>query len=320
MLQRPLLVALCASIGFVPSLCGQTGPELTARELFYSAVQPANQAAPKPEAPKPAALPAPKAPPKRPPATAVKTPPAALPAAPAAPETRPPAVSRPEPSALPGGARIYEAAAPVRTTAPAPSGGPALGLRYTILKRQGDSMVETAPDTVFHAGDRIQFAVQANAPGYLYIISQGSSGTWKPMFPSAEVENGDNHVEGLRNYTMPPGSRIVFDEQTGIEKVFIVLSRQPEPDLEKMIYSLQGPKTQPTSAPEPRTPPRTLMASASIDDRMVGQFRRAYARDLVIEKVDPSTSGEKKEYAVYVVNPTGSADSRVVADLQLVHQ
>jgi len=48
--------------------------------------------------------------------------------------------------------------------------------------------------------------------------------------------------------------------------------------------------------------------------------RDAWSRDLIIEKVDPNTNGDKKETAVYVVNPTGSADSRVVADLHLVHQ
>lgn len=206
-----------------------------------------------------------------------------------------------------------------RTSAPAPSSGTALGLKYTILKRTGNDMVEVAPDTVFHAGDRIQFSVQVNGPGYLYIINQGSSGTWRPMFPSAEVEDGDNHVDGWRAYTFPPRSRLVFDEQTGIEKVFIILSREPEPDLEKMIYSLQG-GSQPAAAPARRPAPKTLMATNNIDDAMVGRLRTAYARDLVIEKVDPNTAGEKKEYAVYVVNPSGSPDSRVVADLRLVHQ
>ena len=47
-------------------------------------------------------------------------------------------------------------------------------------------------------------ASKPTRPGYLYIINQGSSGTWKPMFPSAEVEDGNNQVEGWRPYTMPP--------------------------------------------------------------------------------------------------------------------
>jgi uncharacterized protein DUF4384 len=165
--------------------------------------------------------------------------------------------------------------------------------------------------------------VEANLSGYLYIISQGSSGTWKPMFPSPEVADGNNRVEGWRPYLMPPATRMVFDEQKGTERIFIVFSREPEDDLEKMIYSLQGGKPQPAAAPDP--PPQqskqmVQYASLNIDDRMVGRLRNVYSRDLIIEKVDPKTPGERKETAVYVVNPTGSTSSRVVADLALRHE
>ena len=124
-----------------------------------------------------------------------------------------------------------------------------LGLRYTLLKRVGNEMVEVAPDTVFHAGDRIQFSITANDSGYLYIINQGSSGAWRPMFPSPEIENGDNHIDQGRTYLMPP-RRLIFDEQAGTEKLFIVFSRQPEPDLEKMIYSLRDSGAKPGSDPQ----------------------------------------------------------------------
>lgn len=274
------------------NLAAQTQPQLTARELYYSAVQAQANTAP------------PKAPAKTEPAK----------------KATPVRVARAEPDkSLPGGGRLTDAAAPARTTAPVPTAGPALGLRYTILKKAGDDMVEVPPDTVFHAGDRIQFNVQTNGAGYLYIVSQGSSGTWKPIFPSPEVEDGNNRVEGWRNYTMPPGSRMVFNEQTGIERIFIVLAREPESNIEKMIYSLEGRKPVSTPKPEER-PKQLLVASARIDDATVGRLRNAYGRDLIIEKVDETTPGDKKEKAVYVVNPTGSADSRVVADLKLVHQ
>jgi hypothetical protein len=67
------------------------------------------------------------------------------------------------------------------------------------------------------------------------------------------------------------------------------------------------------------------IATANIDDATVGHLRETYTRDLIIEKVDEKTPGDKspgdkKENAVYVVNPSGSSDSRVVADLRLVHQ
>ena len=133
-------------------------------------------------------------------------------------------------------------------TAPAPVSGTPLGLKYTILKKSGDDMVEVAPDTVFHAGDRVQLSVQTNGPGYLYIILRGTSGTWTPMFPSPEVADGNNHVDGWSAKRLPPGSRMVFDTQTGTEHLFIVFSRTPEDGLENMVYSLQdGTKAKPAS-------------------------------------------------------------------------
>jgi hypothetical protein len=194
------------------------------------------------------------------------------------------------------------------------------------MKLSGSDMVDVEPDTVFHAGDKIQISVQTNGPGYLYIISQGSSGTWQPMFPDPDIDAGNNHVDGWNARTLPPGRRLVFDEKTGTEKIFVVFSRAPEDSLENIIYSLQGgAKTTPVKddvKPAPR--PMTQMASARIDDATVGRLRNSYTRDLIIEKVDDRTpadkAGDKKEKAVYVVNPSGSSDSRVVADIQLVHQ
>ena len=67
--------------------------------------------------------------------------------------------------------------------------------KYTILRLSGGDMVEVPSDTVFHTGDRIQFSLQTNGQDYLYIVSQGSSDTWKPMFPSPEVADGNNRVD-----------------------------------------------------------------------------------------------------------------------------
>ena len=159
-------------------------------------------------------------------------------------------------------------------------------------------------DTVFHAGDKIRFNVEANTAGYLYIINQGSSGTWKPMFPSPDIEDGNNHIEGWRPYTMPPKSRLAFDSTVGTENLFIVFSLKPEDDLESMIYSLQGKKA-PAAAATPEPPvhsSKELIMAANISNSAVDRLRNAYSRDLIIEKVDPNTAGDKKETAVYVVN------------------
>jgi len=303
-------IRFSAAIGLLSIAFAQNSgkPQFTARELFYQAVEP-----PKAAPAKPVTAPTPASKKKGAPQVAA---PVAPDIAAGDPPSPPVNISNP-PVNNKGGLRLVNASA---QTAPAPTNGPALGLKYTILKLVNGEMTEVPPSTVFHAGDRIQFAVQSNVPGYLYIVSQGSSGTWKPLFPSPEVGDGNNKVEGWATYSMPPKTRMVFDEQKGTEKIFIVFSREPEPDLEKMIYSLQGGKPVPVSEPAARPKQMVTFAQLNIPDSTVGRLRTTYARDLIIEKVTPQTPGERKETAVYVVNPSGSNDSRVVADFSLEHQ
>jgi hypothetical protein len=300
-------------------------PQFTARELFYSAADPAPAAkeAPKPAAPAPKNNVAAKKPPVAPPVQSAAVTPPSPPAAAATPTPRP---ASPAPqSTIPDSTMVVKAA--MVTTAPAPATGTPLGLKYTILKKSGDDMVEVPHDTVFHAGDHIQLSVQTNGPGYLYIVSRGSSGTWQPLFPSPEVADGNNHVDGWSAVKYPPKMRIGFDEQTGTEQIFIVFSRTPEDDLENMIYSLQGgAKAKPAAdkaVDKPAAKKLLVTASVEIPDGAISRLRDTYTRDLIIEKVDDKTedkSSAKQENAVYVVNPSGSSNSRVVAEIKLEHR
>jgi hypothetical protein len=183
-----------------------------------------------------------------------------------------------------------------------------LGLRYAVLKRDASGQyAEVDPDTNFRSGDRIRLHVDANTSGYLYVVMQGSSGTWKLLFPSAEVAGGSNLVHKGESRQIPSGDRgqFVFDEQAGSEKLFIVLTRQPEPDLDKLIYSMGG---KPGDAKD-----RSLVAQASVSDNVVSNLR-TQSRDLVFEKVDSS------ENAAYVVNPSTAPDARLVVDVALKHK
>jgi hypothetical protein len=290
-----ILLCFCAFAQDAPK------PSMTARELFYSAAQTPPSVKP-PEVPR----------------KQTKSPPRVVVAA--QPKTEPPVAPRRD-TALPGGAKLITVAAGLPTSAPPSATGTPLGLKYSLLKLSGGEWQEVPTDSVFHSGDRIRFRVETNGLGYLYIIAQGSSGTWQPMFPSPETDGGSNRVEGFHSYVMPPKTRFAFDEQAGTEKVFLIFTREKQADLENMILSLQGGKAKPASSPAvvPQAAPPVLRAS--LDDEMVGRLRTSYARDLIVEAVEPDTpGGEKKESAVYVVNPTGSADSKLVADLLLVHK
>ena len=185
-----------------------------------------------------------------------------------------------------------------------------LGLRYAVLKRDANGQYnEVDPDTSFRSGDRIRLKVDANTSGYLYVVMRGSSGTWKLLFPSTEVAGGSNHVSKGESRQIPSGERgqFVFDEQAGNEKLFIVLTRQPEPDLDKLIYSMGGTVTKDGS--------RSLVAQASLGDDVVSKLRtQVNSRDLVFEKVDST------ENAAYVVNPSSAPDARLVVDIALKHK
>jgi hypothetical protein len=202
-----------------------------------------------------------------------------------------------------------------------------LGLRYSIVKQIGGESVEVDAESVFRSGDRIRLNVQANDNGYLYIVLRGSSGRWSPLFPSKEILSGDNRVKKGGEYEIPLGSVwFAFDEQPGTERLFIVLARQPEPDFERLVRSLRhdNPSPETKSAGAKKTDKDdegSVQVVASLDDGTVGKVRgQVHSRDLVFQKVDETTPGSKKEQAVYIVNRTGSADSRVVVDVSLNHQ
>jgi hypothetical protein len=203
---------------------------------------------------------------------------------------------------------------PMQTVANVP-----LGLRYSVMKRlNSGKFAEVDSDSTFRSGDRIRLHVDANTTGYLYVVMQGSSGNWRLLFPSADVDGGNNRIVRGSSQQIPAGDtgQFVFDDQSGTEKLFLVLSRKPEEDLDKLIYSITGASA---------AADRTLMAKASVGNDVVNRLREEVkSRDLVFEKVDEmsvqQTSGEvKTEKATYVVDPSRTDDARLVVDVSLKH-
>ncbi len=185
------------------------------------------------------------------------------------------------------------AAAPMQAVADNPAALVPLGIRYSVLKRNAaGAYQEVDADTTFHSGDRIRLEAQANSTGYLYVVAQGSSGNWQVLFPSREVSNGSNLVHRGETRLVPGGNQgqFVFDEQAGTEKLFFVLSRQPEQSLDKLIYSMGGQTAPPDPTvvkPAAAEPSRMLMAQASIGDDVISRIRgQVMARDLIFEKVE----------------------------------
>lgn len=201
-----------------------------------------------------------------------------------------------------------------------------LGLKYSVQKRtEAGEYVQMEPGATFVNGDQIRLTVESNDTGYLYVVTQGTSKMWKPLFPSPEIAEGDNKVERGKRYNIPNDSVFSFSGAPGAEKLFVVLSRQPEGDIRSLMYKLQD-RQRDSSAPAGSL----LAANLDIQDSVIQRLRTTYARDLVIEKVDdtkkppakapPAEVAASPEKAVYVVNARAGEKAWVVADIELRHE
>lgn len=293
-----------------------SGQELTPRELFFAAPSIKAHAS---NAKKPAVSPLKSnSPASRPVEIAKSTPPAS------------PQVPKPA-QQIPGGAQVIPAAY-------VNSSVPPLGLRYSLLlSRDNGPYQEADAAMTFRSGDRLKITVEANDDAFLYVIARGSSGLWKPLFPTQEVDNGNNRIQPFRRYEVPYGGRFYFDDQAGTENLFIVLSRQPEPNFEELIYTVNDAKA-PSAAPAPAAAPTTAPASKPaktlqvaalirpMDDALIGKVRsELIARDLIFEKVDDSKAtssspSDRQEKAVYVLNRKATPEAKLVVDLKLEHR
>lgn len=271
-----------------------TGPRLTAREIFYGA---------KPSAP---------------PAPAVVT----------AAKKTPKPVEQARTQRPKSGGESVEQPLPVRLAADTVSQGGGLAMRWTITQLMPDGNKKEVPTTkAFKSGDRINVRVEVNEFGYLYILARGSSGKWSPLFPSPQISGGDNRVGPNQAYTIPAGFVFKFDDQPGEERIFIVFSRKPEPDFDGLIYKVAPERNQiPAASPSApiRPAPGIILASnTNFGDPFVDRVRTMYARDLIVEKVEgeqkSSNLGPRFEHAAYVASKRGD-EPRVTAEVTLIHK
>ncbi len=102
-----------------------------------------------------------------------------------------------------------------------------LGVQYWIELHRGDKVVRVNNKMSFQSGDKIRFHVKPNVNGYAYILLRsGSRGEQSVLFPDpARVES--NKVVSGADYTLPATDFLQFDENPGLEKLTLLISRTP---------------------------------------------------------------------------------------------
>ena len=174
-----------------------------------------------------------------------------------------------------------------------------LGLKYGIWKLSGGEFQDWDSTGPFQPGDQVRLGVEINDTGYLYIVHRQPSGQWRRLFPTPEIEHGSHFVRSGLTYPVPPEEGLELQFPGGVERLFLVLSREPVKDLEALVSPPQPSRTV-SAAPPPEIPDSVLERVRILLN----------PRDLITER-------SAVEKAVYVVNRTGRPDSLVATEIRL---
>jgi hypothetical protein len=112
-----------------------------------------------------------------------------------------------------------------------------IGLGYSIYMRDANgSPVRTDPSVAFRAGDAIRILMETNTDGYLYVFHTENDGAPTMLYPDFRLNGGKNWVDAhvpreipSREEVDPANRWFVFDNKPAIERLYIVVSREPLP-------------------------------------------------------------------------------------------
>jgi len=191
--------------------------------------------------------------------------------------------------------------------------GQHLGLRYNVvLIDPASGKAEPADsDRIFQPGECVALQFEANRPGYLYVLEQGSSGAWNPLLPSALMPDEANVLKARTTLRVPEKHCFEIEGPPGEERVFVVLSPNPEDfyDLHQSIKNNSGAADAPGLLTQDFLAQEVKRLEANLRDR-----------DLKVKKITQPESAGEPPNSVYVVNASSSSTDRVVTEIRIQHR
>ncbi len=196
-----------------------------------------------------------------------------------------------------------------------------LGLRYNLVLVDKDTG-KGAPveaDRIFQPGECIALEFEANRSGYLYVLNQGSSGSWNPLLPSSQMPDEANIVKARTSVRVPQKYCFEIAGPPGLERIFVALARNPA-ELYDLHDSIKGGGSSGEGEAQPSEAVHVLTAENRLT-RVVSKMQASMgARDLKITKIaQPSDPGEPPG-SVYLVNASAGSSDRVVTEIQIKHE
>lgn len=185
-----------------------------------------------------------------------------------------------------------------------------LGVRYNILLFGQDGDVPQPADAQrsFRTGDCIGLELEVNRAGYLYVLAEGSSGTWEALVPSALVANEANQVSPRTRVQAPERGCFEFTDPPGTERLFLIFSRAIG-DVSELLRLYRLSSIARTDRPSKSAGAGGEALRAQLRDRLG-------SRDLKLTRIVRPESPDERPFTVYAV---GEAP-RLFVEIALRHE
>jgi Domain of unknown function (DUF4384) len=205
---------------------------------------------------------------------------------------------------------------------------PPLGLGMTLFTRDSNGLaVRVDPSREFHKGDAVRLLLETNADGYLYIFNTTDGGRPVMIYPSPEIEKGDNFIQSHVPFEIPSSAATEervrwfrFDQYAGTERLYFVFIREPLPGVpiedDLVNYCREGSRCPWRPAPEVWVQVQA-QTSAPLKVDKTQSYGRAqtdseHARGIGLSQQDPEPS-------LIMMTVSKNANS-LVTSLDLIHK
>jgi hypothetical protein len=124
------------------------------------------------------------------------------------------------------------------------------GISYQLVLLSDDGQFKVVPKSrTFKTGEKIKMLVRTNRPGYMTILNVGPTGRTNILF--------NDYVEAFTIQEIPRNTNFRFAGDTGVEKVLVMLSDNPNPvgNQTTTTASAPPPPSNTSSATPPPPPP-----------------------------------------------------------------
>ena len=191
-----------------------------------------------------------------------------------------------------------------------------LGVKFWIALKRGETLQDVQTTETFRSGDAFKLRFESNMDGFAYVFQEGTTGRRSLLFPLPQ-DAGANRVAKFATVAVPPGTAYFqFDQNPGMEKVYLIVSRRPVADIESILRGTPGASNPPVMPPKVSRPAEISAEENAVLSQLLSRGLKRTERD-VIYHPETTPAGAQATYAV----DTGDDNAEpIVLKLDLDHK